>query len=78
MNRRSHLSLTALLEDVIESVRTSFLEPGELGRLECRKGYDFEAVWNGVVYRTKQARPIFVAGKTTKSRSPLLLRKLDR
>lgn len=50
----------ATVEEVLEAVRTSPWSPAELGRLECRKGYSFEAVWNGVAYRTKQVRPIFV------------------
>ncbi|MBI2466371.1 MAG: hypothetical protein HYV62_00875 [Candidatus Rokubacteria bacterium] len=47
-------------EEVGEALRTSSWGPAELGRLECRKDYRFEAVWNGVWYRTRQVRPIFV------------------
>ena len=34
-------------QDVIESIRTSTWEPAELGRLECRKNFAFNAEWNG-------------------------------
>jgi hypothetical protein len=47
-------------EEVGEAVRTSPWVPAELGRLECRKDYRFEALWNGVWYQTRQVRPIFV------------------
>jgi len=47
-------------EEVGEAVRTGPWGPAELGRLECRKDYRFEAVWNGVWYRTRQVRHIFV------------------
>jgi hypothetical protein len=47
------------VEEVIEAIRTSPWSPAEMGRLECRKEYRFEAMWNGVAYRTKQVRPIF-------------------
>ena len=45
---------------MVEAIRTMPSGPGELGRLECRKDYPFDAVWNGVRYGTKQVRPIFV------------------
>jgi len=32
----------------------------ELGRLQCRRDFVFAGEWNGVFYRTKQIRPIFV------------------
>ncbi len=47
-------------QDVIESIRTSTWEPAELGRLECRKNFVFNAEWNGKYYSTRQIRPIFV------------------
>jgi hypothetical protein len=47
-------------QDVIESIRTSTWEPAELGRLECRKNFAFNAEWNGKCYSTRQIRPIFV------------------
>ena len=45
-------------QDVIESIRTSTWEPVELGRLECRKNFVFNAEWNGKYYSTRQIRPI--------------------
>lgn len=42
------------------TIRTMPWGPAELGRLECRKDYPFDAVWNGVQYSTKQVHPIFV------------------
>lgn len=45
---------------VIESIRTSTWETAELGRLECRKNFAFNAEWNGKYYSTRQIRPIFV------------------
>ena len=47
-------------QEVVEAIRTVPWGPAELGRLECRKDYSFQAVWNGVRYGTKQVRPIFV------------------
>ena len=35
-------------------------EKAELGRLECRREFAFDAAWNGRRYATKQIRPIFV------------------
>jgi hypothetical protein len=47
-------------QEVVEAIRTTPWGPAELGRLECRKNHPLEAAWNGVRYRTKQVRPIFV------------------
>ena len=46
--------------EVKEAIRSSPWEPAELGRLECRRNFDFGQAWNGQVYPTKQVRPIFV------------------
>ena len=46
--------------EVEEAIRASPWEPAELGRLECRRTFPFQQEWNGVVYETKQIRPIFV------------------
>jgi hypothetical protein len=32
----------------------------ELGRLDCRKDFDYGREWNGKFYSTKQVRPVFV------------------
>jgi hypothetical protein len=46
--------------EVEEAIRSSSWEPAELGRLECRRSFSFQQEWHGVVYATKQVRPIFV------------------
>ena len=35
-------------------------EPAERGRRECRRNFPFHQEWHGIVYATKQIRPIFV------------------
>jgi len=50
----------AAIQDVIEAVRTEQWGQAELGRLDCRRNYAFNAEWNGHFYRTRQVRPIFV------------------
>jgi len=58
---RSQLSRRgASEEEVIEAIQTSFWQPAELGRLECRKDFPYGREWNGKLYETKQVRPIFV------------------
>jgi hypothetical protein len=47
-------------EEVVETVVSSAWQPAELGRLECKKEYTYEAVWNKKYYRTKQVKPVFV------------------
>ncbi len=46
-------------QEVIEAIRTEPWGPAELGRLECRKNFVFNSVWNKRHYGTKQVRPIF-------------------
>ncbi|HWY53349.1 MAG TPA: hypothetical protein VNZ03_02740 [Terriglobales bacterium] len=46
--------------DVADAIQTASWHPAENGRLECRKDFPFDAVWNGRHYATKQVRPIFV------------------
>jgi len=46
--------------EVAEAIHTCGWQPAELGRMECRKDYPFNAEWNRHWYRTKQVRPIFV------------------
>ena len=36
------------------------LATAELGRLECRKDFDYRKEWNTKFYATKQVRPVFV------------------
>lgn len=47
-------------QEVVEAIRTVPWQPAELGRLECRKNFIFNAHWNKAYYATKQVRPIFV------------------
>lgn len=47
-------------QEVVEAIRTEPWQPAELGRLECRKDFDFNAEWNRKRYATKRIRPIFV------------------
>ena len=47
-------------QEVVEAIRSEPWQPAELGRLECRKNFPFNAEWNGRRYATKQVRPIFV------------------
>ena len=52
--------LGATEQEVIEAIRTEQWGPAELGRLDCRKNYSFNAEWNGHYYGMRQVRPIFV------------------
>jgi hypothetical protein len=47
-------------EEVVEAIRKGAWELAEKGRRECRVNYSFDDEWNGVFYKTKQVRPIFV------------------
>jgi hypothetical protein len=47
-------------QEVVDTIRTAAWEPAELGRMECRKNFTFEAEWNKKYYATRQVRPIFV------------------
>lgn len=46
--------------EVVEAIRTQPWQPAELGKLECRKDFVYNATWNRRQYATKQVRPIFV------------------
>ena len=46
--------------EVVEAIRTAPWQPAELGRLESRKDFPFNAEWNQSPYATKRVRPIFV------------------
>ena len=50
----------ATVQEVVEAIRTEPWQPAELGKLECRKDFAYNALWNGKHYATKQVRPIFV------------------
>ncbi|MDG6026779.1 MAG: hypothetical protein E3K40_08765 [Candidatus Brocadia sp.] len=47
-------------EDVVEAIKTSQWWAAELGRLECRKDFTFENIWNKKYYKIKQVSPMFV------------------
>jgi hypothetical protein len=48
------------VSEVEQAIRESQWQPAELGRLECRKTFQFEQDWNQKLYVTKEVRPIFV------------------
>ena len=58
--RQQLRSRGATEQEVIDSIRTEKWKPAELGRLECRKNFSFNAEWNRTYYTTRQVRPIFV------------------
>lgn len=47
-------------QEVIEAIQTELWQPAEAGRLECRKDFAWNAIWNKKHYATKRVRPIFV------------------
>jgi hypothetical protein len=46
--------------EVVDAIQTSAWQATDLGRVECRKSFPFNAEWNKKWYATKQVRPIFV------------------
>lgn len=50
--------------EIIESISTCPWEPAELGRLQCKKDFAYENIWNKKYYKTKQVKPIFVEEET--------------
>ena len=48
------------IDEVEETIRAGPWGKAELGRLEARKDFPFNAEWNGHWYAAKQVRPIFV------------------
>ena len=46
--------------EVEQAIRTGPWEAAERGKLQCRKDFPFEQIWNGHRYSIKQVRPIFV------------------
>ena len=46
-------------EEIIRAIGSCKWLPAELGRLECRKDFEYNKSWNGKHYKTKQVRPIF-------------------
>jgi len=47
-------------EEIVDAIESETWTPAELGRLECRKNFPFNDLWNKRKYATKQVRPIFV------------------
>lgn len=69
MNKPIRLSAHALsyttrrgftVPEVEDSIRSSTWQPADLGRLECRKDFAFNGMWNSRFYATKTVRPVFV------------------
>lgn len=47
--------------EIFEVIRTTPWQPADQAkRLECRQNFEYNEVWNGKFYTTKQIRPIFV------------------
>ena len=51
-------------EDVFKTIREAVWDPAELGRLQCRKDFSFDQIWNGKHYKTKQVKPVFAEEPT--------------
>ena len=47
-------------QEVVEAIQTEPWRAAESGRVECRKDFAFNAIWNRKHYATKRVRPIFV------------------
>jgi len=47
-------------EEVTETIQTGPWEAAEQGRMEAKKDFPFNAVWNKRTYETKRVRPVFV------------------
>ncbi len=46
--------------EVVQSIRDAEWGLADGGRYDCRMEFEYNAVWNGKVYKTKQLRPVFV------------------
>ena len=46
--------------EIVEAIRSETWGSADSERLECRRNFAFNAIWNGKFYATKQIRPIFV------------------
>jgi len=47
-------------EEIKETIRAANWGAAELNRLDCRKNFAFNKIWNNKFYTAKQIRPIFV------------------
>jgi hypothetical protein len=50
----------ATMQEVVEAIVTETWQPAELGKLECRREFVYNAIWNRRHYKKKQVRPVFV------------------
>lgn len=46
--------------EVERAIRTGVWEPAELGRMETKVDFPFQALWNERYFETKQVRAVFV------------------
>ena len=46
--------------EVEDTIGNSEWLNAELGRLECKKDFEFNNIWNSKFYKTKQIKPVFV------------------
>lgn len=46
--------------EVEDTIRNSEWQDAELGRLECKKDFEYNNIWNSKFYSTKQIKPVFV------------------
>jgi hypothetical protein len=46
--------------EVEDTIRNSKWQDADLDRLECKKDFEYNKVWNGKFYSTKQIKPVFV------------------
>ncbi len=53
------------LAEVEQAIREMEWQPTEHNRLDVRKNFPYQAIWNGKFYETKQVRPIFVVENGT-------------
>ena len=49
-----------IVQEVVETIRSSPWKPVKGGRLACSKNFPYSNEWNGKIYETKQVQPIFV------------------
>ena len=58
---QSRLSRRGFTESQVEeAIRTETWKPAEQDRMECRKRFPYNKIWNRTRYRHLEVRPIFV------------------
>ena len=63
---RSYIPIRGYEPDEVEqTIREAEWQQTERNRLDARKDFPFNKVWNGKFYGTKQVRPIFVVEHDT-------------